>query len=145
MRPTQIIDEASKYLSYVSEALRGAASTYGVDKKDREVLEKFAADMVEYTKGLGQLKLNLVAKEQEKRKAQITSELEYTYDSCKRMTKNAQENVRITDARIKRLEKDGNKKDLEETKQRLAFYMREYLVAQQNEAKAKRALTEQGA
>ena len=145
MRPIQTIDEAKKYLSYVADALAGVASSYGVDKHDRETLEKFAGDMLEYLKALEQFKLNLSAKEQAKRRIQVNAELEQVYDNCKRVTKNAQENVRITDLRLKEVEKDGTKKDIDEYKRRLAFYMREYLVAQRNEALAKRAMNEQGA
>jgi len=145
MRPIQTIDEAKKYLSYVADALAGVASSYGVDKHDREALEKFATGVLEYSKALDQFKLTLSAKEQAKRKIQVNAELEHVYEKCQHITKNAQENVRITDLRLKEAEKDGTKKDIDEYKRRLSFYMKEYLVAQRNEALAKRAMNEQGA
>lgn len=145
MQPAKSLDEISKYLLYVSDALRGVASSFGVDKNDRETMEKYAADIHEYFKGIESLKLNIVAKEQAQRKLQVNAELEYVYENCKRQTNHAQENLRIINARLKHAEKAGTKRDVEECKQRLTFYTREYVKAQQNEASAKRAIAQQGA
>ena len=145
MQPTKTLNEISKYLLYASDALRGVASSFGMDKHDREALEKYSADILKYFEGLEQLKIKLIAKEQQQQKIQVNAELEYIYEKCKRTTANAQENVRITDARLKEVQKKGTKREVEECKQRLAFYMREYLTAQKSEFMAKRAMTEQGA
>lgn len=145
MQPVRTLDEISKYLLYASDALRGVASSFGVTRHEREALEKYSADILEYFKGLEQVKLDITAREASQRKLQVTAELQYTYEKCRRTTTNAQENIRITNARLKQVQKEGTKRDVEECKQRLAFYTREYVAAQRNEDLAKRAMIEQGA
>ncbi|MGH7974742.1 MAG: hypothetical protein ACREBR_04405 [bacterium] len=144
MRNTQTLDEARKYLLYVSDALHAMASSYSFDKEERAVLAKYASDIFDYSKGLEQLKSSVVAKDQAAKKLQIIAELESTYDVRKRASVKAHENVRIVTARLKQVEKEGNKAEIEEWKRRLAHYKNQNLIAQQNEFVAKREF-EQGA
>src|SRR5579864_3322888 len=107
MRPTQTLDEARKYLFYVSDALNGVASSYGVGRHERDLLAKYASEILEYSKNLDKLKIHLDAKETEARKLQVVAELEFTYEAQKRASAKARENVRIIKARLKEAEKNG--------------------------------------
>jgi hypothetical protein len=68
MRPIQTLDEAHKYLMYIADALYNVGSTFHIDKQDKVVLEKYANDLAEYAKGIEQVKKNMLAKDEFKRK-----------------------------------------------------------------------------
>jgi|SRR5579872_1369523 len=138
MKTHQTLDEARKYLLYVSEALHSVAQAYSTDKADRTTLEKFAADLYEYSNGLDQLKTNIVAKEQTKKKLEIVAELESTYQNRKKITANAATNVRIIKSVLEKAKKSGIEKDIEEAKRRVVYYNQQYDLALQLEAKAKK-------
>lgn len=144
MKANQTIDEARKYLLYVSDALHAVAETHSIDREDREVLNKFSSDLFEYSNGLEQLRNNIIAREQTKRKVQITAELEETYEYQKRITKKAANNVRIVKAGLENARKSGLEKDIEEAKRRVEYYVKQHMIAGQLELNAKRAF-EQGA
>lgn len=144
MKTNQTLDEARKYLLYVSDALNSVAQAYSTDREDRTVLQKFAADLFEYSNGLEQLKTNIIAKEQTKKKVQIVAELESTYENQKRITIKATTNLRIIKAVLEKAKKSGVEKDIEEAKRRVAYYIQQHTLATQLEMNAKRDL-EQGA
>lgn len=144
MKTNQTIDEARKYLLYVSDALQAIASSYSTDKEDRNILNKFSSDLFEYSNGLEQLKNKITAKEQVKKKIQIVAELEYVYDTQKRNTEKVRTNLRTVKALLKNAEKSGNDIDIKEAKNRVAYYSNQYNIAEQNELKAKTDL-ERGA
>jgi len=140
MKPHQTLDEARKYLLCISDALHGLAQAYSTDKEDRTTLEKFAADLFEYSNGLEQLKINITAKEQAKRKIQAATELQTTYESQKRITAKATNNLRIIKAVLEKAKESKVKADIDEAKRRLAFYTQQHALAVQLETNAKREL-----
>lgn len=140
MKTHQTLDEARKYLLYVSDALHSVAQAYSTAKEDRSVLEKFASDIFDYSQGLDQLKTNIIAKEQTKKKLEIVAELEYTYQNRKKVTANAATNVRIIKSVLEKAKKLGIEKDIEEAKRRVVYYNQQYDLAMQLEAKAKKDL-----
>jgi hypothetical protein len=144
MKPNQTLDEASKYLLYISDALQGLAQGYSTDKQDRAALEKMAADLYDYANGLKQLKASIVSKEETKRKVQVVAELETVYEQKKRGTENATKNLHTIKAVLDRAKKSGIQTDIDEAKRRLAYYTQQYSLATQSELAAKRDL-EQGA
>src|ERR1035437_1426086 len=122
MRTNQTLDEARKYLLYVSDALHAVAKAYSTDKHDREVLEKYATDLFDYSTGLEQLKLNITSREQSKKKLEMVADLESTYQSYKSINVKAQENLHIVKARLKQAIEAGIEKEIEEAKQRVEYY-----------------------
>jgi hypothetical protein len=68
MRPIQTLEEAHNYLIYIADALYALSKKYSVDKMDRVVLEKYAEGIIDYSKGLEQLKVSMEMKEQKKKK-----------------------------------------------------------------------------
>lgn len=144
MRNNQTLEEARKYLLYVADALHATAQSYSTDREDREVLNKFASDLFEYSNGLEQLKNNIIAKEQIKRKVQITAELEDAYEAQKKITAKAVNNLRIVKSILEKAKKSGVEKDIEEAKRRVDYYTKQHTLAGQLELNAKRAF-EQGA
>src|SRR5665213_3996609 len=96
MKINQTLTEARKYLLYISDALHATAQAYSTDKEDRTILEKYASDLFEYSNGLEQMKNNIVAKEQSKKKMQIVAELESTYETKKRITAKAANNLPVS-------------------------------------------------
>jgi hypothetical protein len=140
MRNNQTLEEARKYLLYVSDALNSVAQAYSTDKEDRTVLQKFAADLFEYSNGLEQLKNNIIAKEQTKRKIQLSTDLESTYENQKRITAKTTNNLRIIKAVLEKAKKSGVEKDIEEAKRRVAYYTQQHTMATQLEMNAKRDL-----
>lgn len=140
MNKNQTLDEARKYLLYVSDALHSVAQAYSTAKEDRSVLEKFASDIFDYSQGLDQLKTNIIAKEQTKKKLEIVAELESTYQNRKKVTANAAINVRIIKSVLEKAKKSGIEKDIEEAKRRVIYYNQQYDLAMQLEAKAKKDL-----
>lgn len=144
MKTNQTLEEARKYLLYISDALHATAQAYSTDEEDRPILEKYASDIFEYSNGLEQLRNNIIAKEQSRKKMQVVAELESTYETKKRNTTKAANNLRIIKAVLETAKKAGVEKDIEEAKRRLAYYTQEHTVATQLEMNAKRDL-EQGA
>lgn len=140
MKPNQTLDEARKYLLVISDALHGLAQGYSTDKQDRILLEKFAADLYEYSNGIEQLKLNIVAKEQAKKKVEAAAELETVYEAQKRITAKATNNLRIIKAVLEKAEESKVKADIDEAKRRLAFYTQQHALAVQLEKNAKKDL-----
>jgi|ERR1035437_479825 hypothetical protein len=140
MRTNQTLDEARKYLLYVSDALHAVAKAYSTDKHDREVLEKYATDLFDYSTGLEQLKLNITSREQSKKKLEMVAELESTYQSYKSINVKAQENLHIVKARLKQAIEAGIEKEIEEAKQRVEYYTKRHTTALYNEMVAKRDL-----
>lgn len=137
MRPNQILDEARKYLFYVSDALTGASQSHSLDKKDRDLVAKYAADMREYAKGLEQLKNHIVSKEQEQKRIQIKADLKLRHEEHQRVLTKAEQNLRIVKNRLAELKKSGSEKDIEEAKTRVEYYTKQHLIAKQNEFIAK--------
>jgi predicted transcriptional regulator len=144
MKIHQTLDEARKYLLYVSDALNSVAQAYSTDKEDRTVLEKIASDIFDYSNGLDQLKNNIVSKEQTKRKLEVTADLESAYENQKRISAKATSNLRIIKAVLEKAKKSGIEKDIEEAKKRVAYYTQQHALATQLEMNAKRDL-ERGA
>lgn len=144
MKTYHTLEEARKYLLYISDALNATAQSYSTDKEDRTVLEKIASDLFEYSNGLEQLKQNIVAKEENKRKLEIVADLESTYENQKRITAKATNNLRVIKAVLEKAKKSGVEADIEEAKRRLAYYTQQHDLALQLEANAKRDL-ERGA
>jgi len=144
MKPNQTLNEARKYLLYVSDALHAVAQSHLVDREARSILDKYAADIFEYSNGLEKLGNHITAKEQTQKKLQVVAELQDIYEARKRNTIKARENLRIVKARLKQAEETGIEKDIEEAKQRVAYYSKQNIIAQQNELTAKREF-EQGA
>lgn len=144
MKPNQTLDEASKYLLYISDALHGLAQSYSIDKEDRAAVEKIAADLFDYYNGLQQLKTHVISKEETKRKVQVVAELQTVYDRQKRVTEKAANNVRIIKAVLEKVKGSGVKADIDEAKRRLAYYMHQHSLATQLEWNAKNDL-ERGA
>ena len=144
MKPNQTLDEARKYLLYVSDALHAVAASHSVDRQEREIIEKYATDIFEYSNGLEKMKNHIISKEQSKKKLQVVAELEDIYAAHKKVAAKARENLRIVKARLKQAEEAGVLKDIEEAKVRVEYYSKQNLIAGQNELMAKRQL-EQGA
>ncbi len=144
MKPNQILDEARKYLFYISEALNGVSQSHAIDKKEREIVAKYAADMIEYAKGLDQLKQHITAREQEERRIQIKADLEVRHQEHKKVLVRAEQNLRIVKNRLIEIKKSGTEKEIEEAKARVDYYTKQHLIAKQNEFIAKRDF-EQGA
>lgn len=144
MRTNQTLDEARKYLLYVSDALQAVADSYAPDKQDRELLKKYASDLFDYSTNLELIKNNIISKDQAKRKLQVVAELEYTYDMHKNATAKARKDLHIVQSFLKKAQAEGNERDIEEAKQRVEYYAKRAFVAGQDEAIAKRDL-EQGA
>ena len=138
MKANQTIDEARKYLLYVSDALHAVAESYSVDKEDRITLDKFAADLFQYSNGLEQLKNGMVSKEQLKKKAALTAELESIYEGHKRVAVKAKTNLNIVKAMLKKAEEAKIAADIEEAKKRVKYYTEQNNIAVQNELIAKR-------
>jgi len=144
MKNNQALDEARKYLLYVSDALQAIASSYSTDKEDRTILNKFSSDLFEYSNGLEQLRNQITAKEQAKKKIKIVAELEYAYESQKRHTEKVRTDLRTVKALLKNAEKIGVEADIKEAKNRVVYYTNQFSIAEQNELKAKKEF-EQGA
>ena len=144
MKPNQTINEARKYLLYVSDALHAIAQSHSVGKEERSILDKYAADIYEYSTGLEKLGNYIISKEQTKKKIQIVAELEDTYEARKRTTVKARENLCIVKGRLKLAEESKNEADIEEFKKRVAYYTTQHTAASYNELIAKREF-EQGA
>jgi len=144
MKPNQTLDEASKYLLYISDALQGLAQSYSTDKQDRAALEKIAADLYDYSKGIQQLKTNIISKEDTKRKIQVVAELQSVYEQKKRIRENAAKNLRTIQSVLDKVKDSGIQTDIEEAKRRLAYYTNEHSLAVQLEFNAKKDL-ERGA
>ena len=137
MKPNQIIDEARKYLFYVSEALNGASQSHSIGKKEREVVAKYAADMIEYAKGLEQLKIHITAQEQEQKRIQVKADLEVRHEEHKKVLARAEQNLKIVKSRLTEIKKSGSEKEIEEAQARVEYYTKQHLVAKQNESIAK--------
>jgi hypothetical protein len=144
MRSDKTLDEARKYLLYVADALQSVAQSYSIEKQDKEVLQKFADDLFGYSKGLEQLKNRMVYGEQQKKKVAVTAELEGIYESQKRNTEKARNNLRIIRAVWKKAVDSGVERDIEEARARMLYYKKQNFIAEQLELKAKRDF-EQGA
>lgn len=144
MKPNQILDEARKYLFYVSDALTGASQSHSIGRKEREVVAKYAADMLEYAKGLEQLKLHIVSQEQEQKRIQVKAELEARHIEHKKVLTRAEQNLRIVKARLAEIKKAGSEKEIKEAETRVEYYTKQHAIAKQNEFIAKRDF-EQGA
>lgn len=140
MKTNQTLDEASKYLLYISDALHGLAQGYSTDKQDRIALEKIVADLFDYSNGLQQLKTNIISREDTKRKVQIVADLQTTYEYQKRITAKATNNLRIIKAVLEKAKESGVKADIDEAKRRLAFYTQQHALAIQLELSAKNDL-----
>lgn len=67
MKPTKTIEEAHKYLIYISDALYNLSQKFSIDKQDRTTLETYASHLLEYSKRLEHLKNNMAMKEQMKK------------------------------------------------------------------------------
>jgi hypothetical protein len=67
MRHNKTLDEARKYLLYVSDALNGVAGSYSIGKKERDIVAKYAADLYDYAKGLERLNDSISARQQEEK------------------------------------------------------------------------------
>jgi len=137
MRPNQILDEARKYLFYVSDALNGAALSHSLGKKEREIAATYAADMLEYAKGLEQLKNHIVAQEQMQKRIQIKADLEVRHQEHKKVLARAEQNLRTVKSRLADIKKSGTDKEIEEAKARVEYYTKQHLIAKQNEFIAK--------
>jgi|SRR6185295_12161584 len=137
MRPNQILDEARKYLFYVSDALNGASQSNSIGRKEREIVAKYAADMIEYAKGLEQLKNHIVSQEQAEKRIQIKADLEARHLEHKKVLTRAEQNLRIVKNRLAEIKKSGSDKEIEEAKTRVDYYTKQHLIAKQNESIAK--------
>jgi hypothetical protein len=137
MKTNQILDEARKYLLYAADVLHSSSQNYSIEKQDRIVLEKYASDLFDYSKGIEQLKNHIIVGEQQKKKIQIVTELENTYDAHRRVADKVREDLRIVKATLKKAEESGNQADIEEMKKRLKYYSNQKLVAERNELNAK--------
>ena len=144
MRTNQILDEARKYLYYVSDALNGAAQSHSIGRKEREIVAKYAADMIEYAKGLEQLKNHITSQEHEQKRIQIKADLGIRHEAHKKVLTQAGQNLRIVRSRLAEIKKSGTDKEIEEAKARVDYYTKQHLIAVQNESIAKRDF-EQGA
>jgi len=76
MKPIQTLDEVYKYLLYIAEALYSTSRNFGVDRNDRALLEKYSDDLLQYSKGIEQLKNNMAMKEEMKKKEIEEEELQ---------------------------------------------------------------------
>lgn len=68
MKPNQTLSEAHNYLVYIADALFNTSRSFSMDKQDRISLEKYAEDILAYSKGLEKLMKNMEVKEQMKKK-----------------------------------------------------------------------------
>ena len=68
MKPISTLDEAHKYLMYIADALWNVSSTFYIEKQDKVVLEKYANDLAEYAKGIEQVKRNMLARGEAKKR-----------------------------------------------------------------------------
>lgn len=137
MKPNQILDESRKYLFYISEMLNGMSQSNSIDKKEREIVAKYAADMIEYAKGLEQLRNHITAQEQAEKRLQVLAELEARHKEHKTILIRAEQNLRIVKNRLTEIKKSGSEKDVEEAKTRVDYYTKQHLIAKQNEYIAK--------
>ncbi len=144
MKPNQILDEAKKYLLYVSDALGSASQSYSIGRDEKEIMAKYSADILEYAKGLDNLKAHITAKEQAQKKEQILSTLEARYEAHKTVAVRAKKNLQIVEGQLKEMKKAGTEQQIEEVKARVDYYAKQNKIAQQNELIAKRDF-EQGA
>lgn len=136
MKPNQIFDEARKYLFYVSDALNGASQSHSLGKKEREIVAKYAADMLEYAKGLEQLKNYVVSQELDQKRIQIKADLEERHQAHKKVLNRAEQNLRVVKNRLTEIKKSGSDKEIEEAKARVDYYTKQHLIAKQNESTA---------
>ncbi len=143
MKSNQILDEARKYLLYVSDALSAVAKTYSTDRHDRQVLAQYAEELVSYADNLQRISNNVVTTNKEKQKQQVVAELEYVYTVRKNAAVKAKKDVEVVKSILKKAQVAGVEKDIEEAKLRVEYYIKRANVAQQNEIVAKREF-EQG-
>ena len=144
MHPKQILEESKKYLSFVSDALQGAAQSHMIGKAEREVFAKYAADMHEYIKGLEQLKIHLNAQEAAEKRLKIKADLQARHDHHLQVLGIAERNLKFVKGGLAGIKKSGTEKEIEEAQMRLDYYVKQHAVAKQNEFIAKRDF-EQGA
>lgn len=137
MKTNQILDEARKYLFYVSDALNGASQSNSIGRKERELVAKYAADMIEYAKGLEQLKNHIVSQEQAQKRIQIQADLEVRHQEYKKVLIRAEQNLNIVKNRLTEIKKSGSEKEIAEAKTRVEYYIKQHSIAKQNEFIAK--------
>lgn len=138
MKPKQIIEESKKYLSYISDALHGAAQSPSLGKAEREVFEKYSADMIEYAKGLEKLKLHLTAQEETAKRIQIKAELEERHAHHKKVLVIAEKNLKTIKEHFAEVKKSGSEKEIAEAQLKVDYYTKQHAIAAQNEFIAKR-------
>jgi hypothetical protein len=140
MKPNQILDEAKKYLLYVSDALGSASQSYSIGKQERDVIAKYSADIQAYAKGLEDLTTRIVAKEKAEKKIQVLAVLENRYTAYKSVAVRAKKNLQIVENQLKEMKKAGTEQQIQEVKARVDYYIKQNKVAQENELIAKRDL-----
>ena len=140
MKPNQILDEAKKYLLYVSDALGSVSQSYSIGKQEREIIAKYSADISEYAKNLDILKNNIMAKDNTRKKVQILSTLEDRYTAYKSVAVKAKKNLQIVTNQLNEIKKVGTEQQIQEVKARADYYVKQNKVAQDNELIAKRDL-----
>jgi len=143
MRTPQTLDEARKYILYVSDALQAMASSHSLDRQERDIVGTYAAGLLEYARGLEKIKTRVVAKERDKTKLQVVAELESNYEKHKKIAKTAHQNLHIVKAQLKQAEKLMVEIDINEAKCRVAYYAKQNDIATHNESMTKREF-EQG-
>jgi hypothetical protein len=144
MQPKQILEESKKYLLFISDALQGAAQSHLIGRAEREVCAKYSADMLEYFKGLEQLKIHIESQEQAAKRLQIKADLQIRHEEHKKVLIRAEQNLRIVKQRLAEIKKSGTEKETEEAQMRVDYYTKQQAIAKQNEFIAKRDF-EQGA
>lgn len=137
MQPNQILDEARKYLFFISDALNGASQSHAIGKQERDIMTKYAADMIEYAKGMEELKTHIVSQEQAAKRLQIRADLEVRHTETKKVLTRAEQNLRIVKYRLTEIKKSGSDREIEEAKTRVDYYTKQHLIAKQNEFTAK--------
>ncbi len=137
MKPNQILDDARKYLFFISDALNGVSQSNTVGKQERDVMIKYAADMLEYANGIEKLKNHIISQEQAEKRLQIRADLEVRHTESKKVLIKAEQNLRIIKYRLTEIKKSGSEKEIEEAKTRVDYYTKQHLIAKQNEFTAK--------
>ena len=144
MKPIQTLDEAYKYLLYIADALANVSGGYKIDKQDRAVLEKYANDLAEYAKGIEQVKNRILAREAQKEKVLQRASLEEQYFYHKRAAERSLLSVTIAKNNLKKIQKSGNEKEIEQQKEYIKKLSNLYFIAKQQEEAKKKEMEEQG-
>jgi hypothetical protein len=139
MKPINTLDEAHKYLSYIAETLYSVSRGFHIDKQDKTMLEKCANDLSEYSKGIEQLKNNMIMKEASVKKQQeLKDDLEYKYLSQKRTTDRVLLSVTIAKNNLKKITKSGSQEEILKAKEYVKRLSKQYYIEKQQEEIMKR-------